>query len=34
MELTGIEEGINPARVRGIVKSAPRYYPDLSVADS
>ena len=30
MELTDIDEGINPARVRGIVKSVPRYYPDVT----
>lgn len=32
MELTGIDEKINPARVRGIVKSVPRYYPDVAAA--
>ena len=32
MELTGIDEKINPARVRGIVKSVPRYYPDVTAA--
>jgi D-amino-acid dehydrogenase len=29
MELAGIDEGINPIRVRGIVKSIARYYPDF-----
>jgi D-amino-acid dehydrogenase len=32
MELTGIDEGINAARVRGIVKSVARYFPDISPA--
>jgi D-amino-acid dehydrogenase len=27
MEITGLDESINPARVRGIVKSVPKYYP-------
>jgi len=30
MEITGIEEGVNPARIRGIVKSVSAYYPDLT----
>ena len=30
MELTGIDETINPIRVRGIVKSVARYYPDVT----
>jgi len=32
MELTGIDETINPIRIRGIVKSVARYYPDVSPA--
>jgi len=32
MELAGIDERINPARVRGIVKSVPRYFPDFTPA--
>ena len=27
MEITGLDESINPARVRGIIKSVPKYYP-------
>jgi D-amino-acid dehydrogenase len=30
MELAGIDETINPIRIRGIVKSVTRYYPDVS----
>ncbi|MGH8713053.1 MAG: NAD(P)/FAD-dependent oxidoreductase [Casimicrobiaceae bacterium] len=30
MELGGIDETINPIRVRGIVKAIPRYYPDFT----
>ena len=30
MELCGIDEGIDPARVRGIVKSVASYYPDVT----
>ena len=30
MEIAGIDETINPARIRGIVKSACEYYPDLT----
>lgn len=30
MELAGVDESINGARVRGIIKSVPRYYPDLT----
>jgi D-amino-acid dehydrogenase len=33
MELTGIDLGIDPARVRGIVKSVSRYYPDFTAED-
>jgi D-amino-acid dehydrogenase len=32
MELSGINEGIHPARVRGIVKSVAAYYPDVTLA--
>ena len=32
MELTGIDEGINAARVRGIVKSVAGYFPDVTPA--
>ena len=32
MELCGIDEGIHPARVRGIVKSVAAYYPDITPA--
>jgi D-amino-acid dehydrogenase len=32
MELAGIDESINPARLRGIVNSAVRYYPDVTPA--
>ena len=30
MEIAGIDETINPARIRGIVKSACEYYPDFN----
>ncbi len=30
MELTNADEGLNPARIRGIVKSVTRYYPDVA----
>ena len=30
MELTGIDETINPTRINGIVKSVGHYYPDLT----
>lgn len=33
MEMAGINERINPSRVRGIVKSACRYFPDYGAAD-
>src|SRR5262249_8574654 len=33
MELTGVDLRIDPARVRGIVKSVSRYYPELSPDD-
>ena len=32
MELTGIDEGINAARVRGIVNSVAEYFPDVTPA--
>lgn len=33
MEIAGLDERINPARVRGIVKSVPKYFPDFSADD-
>jgi D-amino-acid dehydrogenase len=33
MELTGLNEDINPIRVRGIIDAVPRYYPDIKPAD-
>jgi D-amino-acid dehydrogenase len=33
MEIAGLNEDINPVRVRGIIKSVPRYYPDFTTAD-
>ncbi len=33
MEIAGIDEGINPRRVRGIIKAVPRYYPEFSPDD-
>jgi D-amino-acid dehydrogenase len=33
MELTGLDERIDMARVRGIVKAVTRYYPDFTAAD-
>ena len=33
MEIAGLNEGINPVRVRGIVDSFCRYYPEFSPAD-
>lgn len=33
MELAGLNEDINPIRVRGIINAAPRYYPDIRPAD-
>jgi D-amino-acid dehydrogenase len=33
MEIAGLDENINPARVRGIIKSAQRYYPDFTTED-
>jgi D-amino-acid dehydrogenase len=33
MEVAGDDDRVNPARVRGIVKSVPRYYPDFRLED-
>jgi D-amino-acid dehydrogenase len=33
MELAGLNEDINPIRVRGIIDAVPRYYPDIKPAD-
>ncbi|HYG56057.1 MAG TPA: FAD-binding oxidoreductase, partial [Burkholderiales bacterium] len=33
MELSGLNEDINPVRVQGIVDAARRYYPDLAPED-
>jgi D-amino-acid dehydrogenase len=33
MELAGMTDEINPARVRGLVKSIPRYYPEFQPED-
>lgn len=33
MEISGLNEDINPARVRGIIKAAPVYYPAFQPAD-
>ena len=33
MELAGLDETIDPARVRGIVAAVPRYFPELTAAD-
>ena len=33
MELAGLDEGINPIRVRALADSAARYYPDIKPAD-
>jgi len=33
MEITGLDETINPARVRGIIKSVPQYYPAFAESD-
>ena len=33
MEITGLDESINPTRVRGIVKSVPQYYPAFGEGD-
>lgn len=33
MEIAGLDESINPARVRGIVNAVPKYYPKFKVED-
>lgn len=33
MEIAGLNEEINPARVRGIIKAVPKYYPDFTPQD-
>jgi D-amino-acid dehydrogenase len=33
MEIAGLNETINPARVRGIINAVPRYFPDFTVED-
>jgi len=33
MELAGLNEDINPIRVRGIIDAVPRYYPDIKPED-
>jgi D-amino-acid dehydrogenase len=33
MEIAGLDESINPARVQGIIKSVPRYLPDFGPED-
>src|SRR5204863_8405051 len=33
MELAGLNEDINPVRVRGIINSVSRYYPEFTAAD-
>jgi D-amino-acid dehydrogenase len=33
MEISGVDESVNPARIRGIVKSACRYFPDFTPDD-
>lgn len=33
MELSGLDESIDPARVRAIVEAVPAYYPDFTPAD-
>jgi D-amino-acid dehydrogenase len=33
MEIAGLNEDVNPARVRGIIDAAQRYYPDLRSGD-
>ena len=33
MEICGLDESIDPVRVRSIVDAVPRYYPDFSAAD-
>jgi D-amino-acid dehydrogenase len=33
MEIAGLNEDINPARIRGITKAVPQYFPDFTPAD-
>lgn len=33
MEISGLDDRINPARVRGILKAIPKYFPELGPAD-
>ena len=33
MEIAGLNEDINPLRVRGIIKSVPKYYPKFALED-
>lgn len=33
MEITGVNEDINPVRVRGIIKSVPKYFPEFAPDD-
>ena len=33
MEIAGLNETINPRRVRGIIRSVPRYYPEFREED-
>ncbi len=33
MEIAGLNEDVNPLRVRSIIDAVPRYYPDLKAAD-
>jgi D-amino-acid dehydrogenase len=33
LEIAGLDSSIDPARVRGIVRSVPRYYPEFSESD-
>ena len=33
MEIAGLNEDINPVRVRGLIKSVPKYFPDFTPED-
>ena len=33
MEIAGLDEQINPVRLQGIIKAAPRYYPEFKTED-
>ena len=33
MEIAGLDEAINPVRIRGIIASATTYYPEITAAD-